>query len=227
MTAASGLAIGLAFGLAVDHLVIGAASLGEGVAWCESVLGVTPGPGGQHPLMGTHNRLLRLQAPAAAPAYLEIIAIDPQAPAPGRARWFGLDAANFSAGPRLLHWVARCAALEPALAALHALGLEVGRPQAAERQTPQGRLAWRLNVRDDGALLAGGALPTLIEWGAVHPSTAMPPAGLVLRGLSLRGVTASAASVLAAPGVAFVESAGSALTAVLDTPRGRVILESF
>ena len=214
-------------GLALDHLVVGAASLAEGVAWCESVLGVTPGPGGQHFLMGTHNRLLRLEVPAAAPAYLEIIAIDPQAAAPGRARWFGLDAANFSTGPRLLHWVARCAALEPALAALHALGFDVGRPQAAERQTPQGRLAWRLNVRDDGALLAGGALPTLIEWGAMHPSTAMPPTGLTLGKLTLRGVPASTAAVIAAPGVLPVDSAGPALTAVLATPRGRVILESF
>jgi hypothetical protein len=45
---------------AVDHLVIAAASLEEGVAWCEATLGVTPGPGGEHPLMGTHNRLLRI-----------------------------------------------------------------------------------------------------------------------------------------------------------------------
>jgi hypothetical protein len=37
-----------------------AASLPEGVAWCEATLGVTPGPGGEHPLMGTHNRLLRI-----------------------------------------------------------------------------------------------------------------------------------------------------------------------
>ena len=37
----------------LDHLVIMANSLDEGVAWCEATLGVTPGPGGEHPLMGT------------------------------------------------------------------------------------------------------------------------------------------------------------------------------
>jgi hypothetical protein len=44
----------------LDHLVIAAATLEEGVAWCEATLGVTPGPGGKHPLMGTHNRLLSI-----------------------------------------------------------------------------------------------------------------------------------------------------------------------
>ena len=33
-------------GLQLDHLVVGAASLAQGVAWCENTLGVTPGPGG-------------------------------------------------------------------------------------------------------------------------------------------------------------------------------------
>ena len=75
----------------VDHLVVMAASLAEGVAWCEATLGVTPGPGGEHPLMGTHNRLLRIASPAFPQAYLELIAIDPDAPALGRVRWFGLD----------------------------------------------------------------------------------------------------------------------------------------
>ena len=32
----------------LDHLVIAAASLTEGVAWCEATLGVVAGPGGSH-----------------------------------------------------------------------------------------------------------------------------------------------------------------------------------
>ena len=56
-----------------------AASLAEGVAWCEATLGVTPGPGGEHPLMGTHNRLLRIATADFPHAYLEIIAINPVA----------------------------------------------------------------------------------------------------------------------------------------------------
>ena len=61
----------------LDHLVIAAASLAEGVAWCEATLGVVPGPGGSHPLMGTHNRLLHIASAAFPQAYLEIIAIEP------------------------------------------------------------------------------------------------------------------------------------------------------
>ena len=61
----------------LDHLVIAAASLAEGVAWCEATLGLTPGPGGSHPLMGTHNRLLNIASAAFPQAYLEIIAIEP------------------------------------------------------------------------------------------------------------------------------------------------------
>ncbi|MEY4341937.1 MAG: hypothetical protein RL541_1441, partial [Pseudomonadota bacterium] len=41
----------------IDHLVVAASSLAQGVAWCEDQLGITPGPGGEHALFGTHNRL--------------------------------------------------------------------------------------------------------------------------------------------------------------------------
>ena len=75
----------------IDHLIVAAATLDEGVAWCEAVLGITPGPGGRHPLMGTHNRLFKIATPTFPDAYFEIIALDPQAPPPQRVRWFGLD----------------------------------------------------------------------------------------------------------------------------------------
>ena len=63
----------------LDHLVVMANTLDEGVAWCEATLGVTPGPGGEHPLMGTHNRLLRIDSDAFSRAYLELIAINSKA----------------------------------------------------------------------------------------------------------------------------------------------------
>jgi hypothetical protein len=61
----------------VDHLVVLATDLASGTAWCEHTLGVAPAAGGEHPLMGTHNRLLQLSGPAHPRAYLEIIAINP------------------------------------------------------------------------------------------------------------------------------------------------------
>jgi hypothetical protein len=43
-------------------------------------------------------------------------------------------------------------------AALREQGCDVGASIAAWRDTPQGRLDWQIAVRDDGCLLAGGAL---------------------------------------------------------------------
>jgi catechol 2,3-dioxygenase-like lactoylglutathione lyase family enzyme len=70
-----------------DHLVLAARDLDAGAAWLESLLGVKLAQGGKHARMGTHNRLLGL----GDNFYLELIAIDPDAVAPGRPRWFGLD----------------------------------------------------------------------------------------------------------------------------------------
>jgi len=157
-------------GVCVDHLVVAAATLEEGVRWCEATLGVTPGPGGRHDLMGTHNRLFSVAGEGFANAYFEIIAIDPEAAPPGRARWFGLDRLDLSAGPRLVHWVARTRSLDAQLAALRELGVDGGRALAAHRDTPAGRLNWRIAVRDDGAPPEGGAVPALIEWGERFPA---------------------------------------------------------
>jgi hypothetical protein len=217
---------------ALDHLVVAAQSLEQGAAWCEVALGVVPGPGGRHALMGTHNRLLALGSEAIERAYLEIIAIDPGAPPPGRARWFGLDDPALQArlrdeGPRLVHWVARTDRLDETVASLRALGHDPGRVIEASRETPHGTLRWRITVPDDGALRAQGALPTWIEWHGVHPTSAMPACGLALRSLRLGGVPAAARRELAMPGVEATDDDGvPALVATLQTPRGEVRLAS-
>ncbi len=77
------------------------AALADGVAWVEATLGVPMQPGGRHPTMGTHNALLRL----GRSAYLEVIAIDPDAPPPSRPRWYGLDDLAPDAPARLATWV--------------------------------------------------------------------------------------------------------------------------
>ena len=63
----------------IDHLVVVAKTLEQGVKWCEAKLGITPGPGGEHAQFGTHNRLFKIANPTNPLAYLEIIAIDPDA----------------------------------------------------------------------------------------------------------------------------------------------------
>jgi hypothetical protein len=211
--------------LALDHLVVAAATLEQGAAWCEATLGVAPGPGGQHPLMGTHNRLLRLEG--FPRAYLEIIAIDPQAAAPGRARWFDLDdaalQASIATAPRLIHWVARCADLDAALADWRTAGIQRGEALAASRETPAGVLRWRIAVRPDGQRLFAGALPTLIEWGEVHPADAMPVVPLRLESLEIGALPAGLGTAWPA-GVSQRNRPG--LAARLHTPHGIVVLES-
>jgi hypothetical protein len=202
------------------------------VTWCESTLGLTPGPGGRHPLFGTHNRLLKIATPVFEDAYLEIIAIDPQAAAPQRPRWFGLDDPGLQQrlrrdGPQLAHVVARSPQIDMHRWGLIQVGLQPGEPVKASRDTPQGLLAWEILVRPDGALLCAGALPTLIQWQGRHPAQAMPDSGVTLQGLTLRGVPARAATVLRLRGVDVREPAdGPALEAVLLTPKGEVCLSS-
>jgi hypothetical protein len=220
---------------AIDHLVIAAATLADGVAWCEQTLGVSPGPGGAHPLFGTHNRLLRLHTDAGQACYLEIIAIDPTA-TPQRAaplaRWFDLDQPELRArlreqGPQLVHWVLRVPDIRATLAAWQGLGIDRGPALTASRPTPQGLLQWRISVRDDGQRLMGGALPTLIEWGDVHPCDAMPDSGLTLSAFTLHAPdttalqSALAAAKLNNPAVQ-LHSAPAGLSARLRTPRGDI-----
>ena len=84
-------------------------------------------------------------------------------------------------------------------------------------------------MRDDGQRLFYGALPTLIQWGAVHPTDAMPASGLALRSLRVahpRAPALSAALTAIGMGSLPVDAGPPNLVAVLDTPRGPVALES-
>jgi hypothetical protein len=217
----------------VDHLVVAAHTLDQGVQWCEATLGVSPGPGGEHVLMGTHNRLLRFATHQYPRAYFEIIAIDPAAKEPTRRRWFDLDDPALQhqvrEQPRLVHFVASTADASAALKALRGLGIERGPLVQAERATSGGLLRWQISVRWDGQRLFYGGLPALIQWGEVHPADAMPEAGLALQSLRVRHPRAAdlraAHAAIGLQGVAIEEGAPN-LVATLTTPRGVVTLES-
>lgn len=156
----------------LDHLVVVAPDLAAGAAHVRALLGLEMGPGGAHPEMGTHNRLLRL----GEGAFLEVIAIDPDAPAPSRPRWFGLDdlaarRADWEAGRRLRAWVARTDDLS---ALLDRHGAVLGEAVPVSR----GDRRWRFGLRPDGAVPGGGALPCPIDWGPRGPpAPSMPDAG--------------------------------------------------
>ncbi len=202
---------------------------------------MAPGPGGEHPLFGTHNRLLGIESPGFPLAYLEIIAINPEAPgarpagAAAPARWFDMDDAALQArvrahGPQLIHWVARVPDLQESVARLAMLEIDRGELLHASRATPGGLLEWQITVRPDGQRLFDGCLPTLIEWGAVHPAAAMPPGGVALQSITLRHPRApalrEACAAIGLDGIAIDTAPQPAIEAVLSTPRGLLTLSS-
>ncbi len=228
----------------IDHLVIVANSLDQGVAWCAATLGITPNPGGEHKLFGTHNRLFKIATPANPMAYCEIITINPGAtPAikQGAKRWFDMDNAALQAAvaiePRLVHFVANTPDVTAACAALSALGIERGPALQASRHTNKGVLQWQITVREDGQRLFNGMLPTLIQWGKedaaeplrLHPRNSLPRSGVTLQSITATHPDASALqAAYAAIGLAgiTVEEGPANLTATVQTPKGVVKLTS-
>ncbi|HWW99542.1 VOC family protein [Collimonas sp.] len=166
----------------IDHLVITAPSLADGAAYVRQVLGVRLAAGGEHPRMGTHNALLRL----GEGLFLEVIAVNPEAPAPDRPRWFQLDRLSSDCRPRLATWVARTNNIAAAVAA-SAVALGTITPMT------RGQLHWLITIPDDGGLPMQGIAPTLIEWRAEpHPASKLPDMGCSLLGLEANLTAADA-----------------------------------
>lgn len=159
----------------LDHITITAPSLEAGSEFVREVLGVAPQEGGEHPRMGTHNRLLHL----GESMFLEVIAINPAAIAPTRPRWFGLDTLPRQALPALSTWVARTADIRNAVMASPE-GLGSIEPMS------RGTLDWLITIPEDGSLPLGGLAPALIEWSsAAHPATKLIDRNLRLMKLEL------------------------------------------
>jgi len=162
----------------LDHLVVAATTLADGIDWAAAMTGVVPVPGGKHVTMGTHNALVRLSATT----YLEVIAIDPGGAKPARRRWFDLDdialQAELAEQPRLVHWVARTDDIEAAVAACP---LPLGTVHALQR----GDYRWRITIPDDGSRPGRGLVPTLIQWEVpAHPAATLPKSNVTLAQLA-------------------------------------------
>ncbi|CAM4291082.1 VOC family protein [Bordetella muralis] len=159
----------------LDHIAVVAPDLASGTRFVEQALGVSLQAGGQHPRMGTHNKLLRL----GDDVYLEVIAADPDAPAPQRARWFELDRMTPASTPRLGTWVIRT---DDIVAAQAACSWETGPIESMTR----GALAWRITIPEDGSLPESGVAPTLIQWDVPsHPASMLDDRGCTLQALEL------------------------------------------
>lgn len=214
---------GRGFTVTLDHLVVAAATLADGIDQVAAATGTTPAIGGRHVVMGTHNALLRLSDST----YVEIIAVDPDAPKPARPRWFDLDQValqgELAERPRLVHWVARTDDIEAAAAASPI-------PLGSILSMQRGDFRWRITIPDDGTRPGAGVLPTLIQWDvAEHPADRLPDDGVSLVELAAsHPAPETIRSALAALGLsdALRATYGAAprLAAMLRTPRGLVTL---
>ncbi|OED42964.1 hypothetical protein AB833_04960 [Chromatiales bacterium (ex Bugula neritina AB1)] len=163
----------------LDHLVIGAASLKQGVDYVKNKLGVDVPYGGAHMKMGTHNHLMRL----GNNTFLEIIAVNNETEPPVSPRWYGLDdpfiKQKIVIEPVLLTWVVNTKSIDELM---RNSAFSTG---SAERIS-RGALSWYFGLPEDGRLLGGGMLPYAIEWQSdIHPSLNMADLGCALRQLEI------------------------------------------
>lgn len=164
----------------LDHIVIAAHDLEQGVEFIRDSLGVEIPPGGVHQTMATHNHLMQL----GNQAYLELIAINPDAEPPLWPRWFGLDQAlmreSLRSQPRMITWVMNCDNIQQLR---QQADFDIGKPSLLSRD----QLRWEIALSDDGRLLADGLLPYCIQWHSKpHPSAAMADLGCRLEALVMR-----------------------------------------
>ncbi|MEM7056664.1 MAG: VOC family protein [Pseudomonadota bacterium] len=163
----------------IDHFAIGADSLEQGAAALKTQLGMEVPRGSKHDAMSTHNCVCQ----AGNESFLEILSIDPDAPEPGRTRWFTMDdpttQARLVERPRALCWVVGTEDLDSIVASSP---VDLGEVVFFQR----GDRTWRLTVPADGHLPEGGLLPAFIEWSpGPHPSTGMQDLGITLTDVKL------------------------------------------
>ncbi len=199
--------------LQLDHLVVAAATLSEGIAYVEGQLGVPLQAGGKHTFMGTHNALLKL----GSGVYLEVISVDPETPKPLRPRWFNLDQLKLPQ-PRLVHWVARTDDIDTLSQEFDFCGPVI----AASR----GSLHWKITIPDDGAMPYDGTFPTLIEWPqGPHVSDRMEDQGCSLAALFIQHEKADDIAKRVGQDIAgqqlYFSSGPAKLTATISTLRGQ------
>lgn len=207
----------------IDHIAVGADTLSQGIAALETALGVTVPGGSKHTAMSTHNCVMQ----AGNESFFELIAIDPDAPDPGRVRWFTLDdpatQAKLALRPRALCWVVNTDDLDGVIAASP---VDLGEIVDFQR----GDRTWRLTVPKDGHLPEAGLLPAFIEWSpGPHPSTGQQDLGVRLEKVKIKSPDAarmrSLFETLNIALLAEITDGQAALSFEFDTPNGVVTLD--
>lgn len=200
----------------LDHLVIGIGDLVEGTRAFQTLTGVQPVVGGEHPTLGTHNVLVSL----GPNRYLEVLA-----PVPGR-----------ETNPMFAS-VAECETLKPVLWALAThdvaalnkrvrdAGFDAEDPWPGSRVTTEGdTLRWTMFKMGPGA---PANAPFFTEWdeASLHPSESTPP-GCTLASLEVTSPDdVELRRFFATIGFDLPVTAGPpALKVSLQTPNGLVTL---
>ena len=207
----------------IDHIVIASADLDDGAAAFEASTGCALGPGGKHAMMGTYNRLCQ----SGNGTYCELVAVDPEAAAPPRPRWFGLSdpdvLAKIAVRPRAVAFIVGAEDLDRTIAASPV-------PLGPALSMNRGDLTWRVTVPDDGMPVEGGLVPGFIDWGG-KPN---PSAKLVDAGIELRKIVASHPNpaalrdiyrALEIDGLIEIVEGEVGLSFVLGTPGGEVVFD--
>jgi len=201
----------------IDHLVITVPDLDMGIGWFEQSVGVRPEYGGAHDGLGTHNALASL-----GDSYVELIAPDPNQPAPTGPRPFGVSS---SSDPSLATYAVRPdvgETIEQLASVMRSNGHDPGDVVSMSRTLDDGTtLQWRLTFPPT---TGDGFIPFLIDWGDTpHPSTTTPRG---VRLVELSGATTSTDSVnavLEAIGVGGFSTRGTTgLGALLAGPDDRI-----
>jgi hypothetical protein len=206
---------------AVDHLLLGASDLDQGIAWVEKTTTVKAIAGGSHPGVGTRNALLSL----GVKQYLEIIAPDPAQTAFN----FQIDVRKLAA-PRLITWAAVTSDINAIARRAQEAGYKTFGPRDGSRARPDGKtLKWKtMGVMNTLGVQGVEPVPFFIEWAAesLHPSQDSSK-GCRLSSIELEHPDPSAVrEMLGKLGIEIeVKAAKEArLKAALDTPKGRVVL---
>jgi hypothetical protein len=207
----------------IDHFTLGASDLASGTDALKQTMGVEIPQGGKHPLMSTHNGIMA----TGDSQFMELIAIDPDAPQPDRIRWFSLDEARtidrLAIRPRALCWVVNTDDLDKTVANSP---VDLGEIVNMSR----GDRTWRLTIPKDGSLPEQGLIPAFIEWSpGPHPSTVQQDLGIRLNEITLThpdpAKLQAIFEALEIDHLATITEGETALSFDVNTPNGRVVLD--
>ena len=212
--------------LYTDHIIYAVPDLTEGMDMIEELLGERASYGGQHPGRGSHNALLAL----GEDVYLELIAPDPNQYEPGIPRSFGLDSLE---KPRLVTWAARTDDMSAIVAQARAAGYDPGQRVAGGRIQADGiRLFWESTQRPEAlqgrSPLGDWLVPFLIDWGSTpHPASRHASHCHLVSLQATHPDPTTIQTLLQALELELPVQPGAeaTLTAIIDGPKGQVILK--